>query len=304
VTRRGWLLFLAMSVIWGVPYLFIRVAVRDVSPSGVVFARTLVAALLLAPLAIGRGQHRRLRGHWRAVIAFTALEIAIPWYLLTSAEKHLSSSLAGLLVAAVPLIGVVLGRALGEAEVTTPRRWTGLVLGFAGVAFLVGLQFGRVDMTAVVEVVLVAVCYAAGPFVLTRRLSDVPSLAVISASLTITAIAYAPFAIASRPDHVGTKPLLAILALAVVCTAVGFLVFFVLVADVGPTRSTVVTYVNPAVAIALGVVVLGEHLTAGMIVGFPLVLIGSALATSRGVTAAPAVEAQSVLPESRSVRLG
>src|SRR4051794_6114420 len=133
------MLFAAMSVIWGVPYLFIRVAVRDVSPTGVVFARTVIAALLLLPLAVARGQHVSLRGRWHWVVAFTALEIAMPWYLLTSAEEHLSSSLAGLLVAAVPLIGVVLSRLLGETEVITRRRAAGLVLGFAGVAFLVGL---------------------------------------------------------------------------------------------------------------------------------------------------------------------
>lgn len=293
-----------MSVIWGVPYLFIRVAVRDVSPSGVVFARTAVAAVLLLPLAIARGQHRRLSGRWGWIAAFTALEIAIPWYLLTSAEEHLTSSLAGLLVAAVPLIGVVLSRLVGQAEVMTVRRWAGLIVGFAGVAVLVGLQFGNIDMTAVVEVVLVAVCYAAGPFVLSRQLSDVPSLAVVAAALTLTTVVYAPFAIASRPSHVGTKPILALVALATVCTAVGFLIFFALVAEVGPTRSTVITYVNPAVAIALGVAVLGEPLTVGMIVGFPLVLVGSALATTRGKGDVVTPDDQRMLSEERSVTLG
>jgi drug/metabolite transporter (DMT)-like permease len=290
-----------MSVIWGVPYLFIRVAVRDVSPTGVVFARTVIAALLLLPLAVIRGQPSRLRGRWHWVAAFAALEIAMPWYLLTSAEEHLSSSLAGLLVAAVPLIGVVLSRLLGETDVITRRRGAGLILGFAGVAFLVGLQFGHVDTTAVIEVLTVAVCYAAGPFVLTRQLSDVPSLAVISAALTMTAIGYAPFAIASRPSHVGMKPLLAVLALAVICTAIGFVVFFALIGEVGPTRSTVITYVNPAVAIALGVAVLGEHLTTGMIVGFPLVLLGSFLATSRSLPVPAAGEQPPAVPETPSV---
>jgi drug/metabolite transporter (DMT)-like permease len=297
-------LFAAMSVIWGVPYLLIRVAVRDVNPSGVVFARTAIAALLLLPLAVTRGQPKRLRGRWHWLVAFTVLEIALPWYLLTSAEEHLTSSLAGLLVAAVPLIGVVLSRLLGDTEVMTRRRGAGLFLGFAGVAFLVGLQFGHVDTTAVVEVILVAVCYAAGPFVLSRRLSDVPSVAVLSAALTMTAIGYAPFAIASRPSHVGIKPALAILALAVVCTAIGFLVFFALIAEVGPTRSTVITYVNPAVAIGLGVAVLGEHLTAGMIVGFPLVLVGSVLATSHRQVGSGAGEQQPAVPETRSVMPG
>jgi drug/metabolite transporter (DMT)-like permease len=280
MTRRGWVLFLAMCVIWGLPYLLIRVAVRDLSPSAVVFGRTSIAALLLLPLAIGRGVLPELRGHWRWLVLFTLLELTIPWFLLTSAEEHLTSSLAGLLVAAVPLVGVALSRLTGQAEVMTRRRWAGLVVGIAGVASLVGLQLGHIDLTAVGEIFVVAVGYAAGPLVLSRRLADVPSLAVVSASLTMTAVIYAPFAVASHPHHIGAKVVWSVLGLAVLCTALAFLVFFALIADVGPNRATVITYVNPAVAIALGVAVLGEHLSAGMIVGFPLVLIGSVLATS------------------------
>ena len=129
------------------------------------------------------------------------------------------------------------------------------------------------------EVFIVAIGYAAGPLVLSRRLSDLPSVAVIAVSLAITAVVYAPFALTSHPHHVSAEVIWSVLALAVVCTAIAFLVFFALIADIGPTRATVITYVNPAVAIALGVTILGEHLTAGMIVGFPLVLIGSVLAT-------------------------
>jgi drug/metabolite transporter (DMT)-like permease len=168
----------------------------------------------------------------------------------------------------------------------TPRRWTGLMIGVAGVGSLVGLQVGHLDMTAVGEIFIVAVGYAAGPFVLSRQLSDVPSLAVVSVSLSLTALGYAPFALTSHPHDVGAKVIWSVIGLAVLCTAIAFLVFFALIAEAGPTRSTVITYVNPAVAIALGVTVLGEHLTTGMIVGFPLVLIGSVLATSHSGDAA------------------
>jgi drug/metabolite transporter (DMT)-like permease len=279
-------LFAAMCLIWGLPYLLIRVAVRDLSPSTVVFARTGLAALLLMPVAIWRGALPSLRGHWRWLLVFAVVELAIPWFLLTSAEQHLTSSLAGLLVAPVPLLGVALSRIIGHAETMTSRRWAGLVIGVAGVAALVGLQVGHIDMTAVLEIFVVAIGYAAGPLVLAHRLSDAPSIAVVSVSLTITAVIYAPFALASHPHHISGEVIWSVLTLAVICTAVAFLVFFALIADIGPTRSTVITYVNPAVAIALGVTVLGEHLTAGMIVGFPLVLIGSVLATTRSKTPA------------------
>jgi drug/metabolite transporter (DMT)-like permease len=280
MTRRGWALFLAMCVIWGLPYLLIRVAVRDLSPATVVFARTAIAALLLLPIAIGRKVLPELRGHWRWLLVFTMVELTIPWFLLTTAEEHLTSSLAGLLVAAVPLVGVGLSRLTGQAEQMTGRRWAGLMIGIAGVASLVGLQVGHIDMAAVGMIFLVAIGYAAGPLVLSRRLAAVPSIAVVTASLTITAVLYAPFALTSHPGHVSGEVIWSVIGLAVLCTAVAFIVFFALIAEVGPTRATVITYVNPAVAIALGVAVLGEHLTAGMVVGFPLVLVGSVLATS------------------------
>lgn len=281
MTRRGWALFVAMCLIWGLPYLLIRVSVRDLSPATVVFARTAIAAVLLLPIAYAKRTLPQLRGHWRWLVAFTVVELAVPWYLLTSAEEHLTSSLAGLLVAAVPLVGIGLARLVGQSEVMTGRRWAGLIVGVSGVGSLVGLQLGHIDMAAVGEVFIVAVGYAAGPLVLSRQLSAVPSLAVVSVSLSITAIGYAPFALTSHPHDVGAKVIWSVIGLAVVCTAIAFLVFFALIAEAGPTRSTVITYVNPAVAIALGVTVLGEHLTTGMIVGFPLVLIGSVLATSQ-----------------------
>jgi drug/metabolite transporter (DMT)-like permease len=273
-------LFIAMCLIWGLPYLLIRVAVRDLDPETVVFARTAIGALLLLPIAIWRGVLPGLRGYWRWLIVYTIVELTIPWLLLTSAEQHLTSSLAGLLVAGVPLVGVVLSRIVGVAETMTRRRWAGLVVGIAGVAALVGLQVGSIDMTAVLEIFIVTIGYATGPLVLSHRLSGAPSMAVVSVSLALTAVVYAPFALTSHPHHISGEVIWSVITLAVVCTAVAFLVFFALIADIGPTRATVITYVNPAVAIALGVTVLGEHLTAGMIIGFPLVLIGSVLATT------------------------
>jgi drug/metabolite transporter (DMT)-like permease len=272
-----------MCVIWGLPYLLIRVAVRDLSPANVVFARTAIGALLLVPIAAWRGTVPALRGHWRWVLIYTLVELAIPWYLLTSAEQHLTSSLAGLLVAAVPLIGVVLSRLFGNHEPVDARRMTGLLVGIAGVAALVGLDLGQVNMVAVVMVLLVAVAYATGPLILDRHLSDLPSMAVVAASLAITAVTYAPVALTSPPSHVSGEVIASVITLAVICTALAFLIFFALIAAIGPTRATVITYVNPAVAIALGVTILGEPLTSGMLVGFPLVIVGSVLATSHRV---------------------
>lgn len=270
-----------MCLIWGLPYLLIRIAVRDLSPADLVFARTGIGALLLVPIAAWRGVLRGLRGHWKWLLAYTGVELTIPWLLLSSAEEHLTSSFAGLLVAAVPLVGIAMTKLFGLPEEMTARRWLGLLIGIAGVGSLVGLQVGKVDMAAVAEIAFVAVGYAVGPLILSHHLDEAPGLAVVAASLGITALVYAPIAIARPPHHLSGEVVWSVIGLAVICTALAFIVFFWLIAEVGPTRATVITYVNPAVAIALGVTVLGERLTAGMIVGFPLVLVGSYFATAR-----------------------
>src|SRR3954447_14878926 len=269
-----------MCLIWGVPYLLIRVAVEDGrSPATVVFLRTRIAALVLAPVAIRRGGLPDLVARWWPLLVYSAIEVALPWWLLTDAERHLSSALAGLLLAAVPLFGILLARIFGPAEVVDRWRILGLVLGAGGVAALVGLQIGHINVLAVGAVLLTALGYAAGPMVLSRRLADLPAVNVVAASLALSALAWAPAAAASWPTSVSAKAAGSVLGLALVCTAIAFLVFFALIAEVGPSRATVITFVNPAVAIALGIAVLGERFTAGMAVGFPLVLAGSVLAT-------------------------
>ncbi len=273
-----------MSVIWGIPYLLILVAVRDLSPAVLVLGRTTIAALLLLPIAAARGELRPLKGHWVALLVFAAIEIAIPWVLLGTAEQHISSSLTALLIAAVPLVGAVIARTSGDRERLGRSSLVGLVLGLVGVAAIVGLNLEGAGVLPLTEVALVAVCYAVGPVILQRYLADLPAFGVISASLAVTALAFVPFALASLPSE--TPPASAIwsvLALAVVCTAVAFVLFFALIAEVGAVRATVITYINPAVAALLGVAILDEHFTAGMAVGFALVLVGSALATRRNV---------------------
>jgi drug/metabolite transporter (DMT)-like permease len=211
----------------------------------------------------------------------------IPWLLLGVAEQRLSSSLTGLLIASVPLVGAVLAVATRLDDRLDGRRLAGLLLGFAGVAALVGFEVGGGDLGAVAALAVVAVCYATGPLILSRWLSHLPGLGVITASLALTALAYLPVGLAQAPSSwPGTDVALAVVGLAVVCTAVAFLVFFALIAEVGPTRSTVITYVNPAVAVLLGVTLLDEAFTLATAAGFVLILAGSVLATQRSPSAA------------------
>jgi drug/metabolite transporter (DMT)-like permease len=272
-------MFAALCVIWGIPYLLIRVAVKELSPAFLVFARTAIGAALLLPIAARRRELRVLLPAWRPLLLFTVVEIAIPWLLLSRAEERLASSLTGLLVAAVPLVAAAVTAASGSAHRPEGRSWIGLLIGIFGVAALVGLDFGRVGLVPLLEVFVVVLGYTTGPMVLSRSLSDLPSLGVIAASLTVTAVVYAPFAAFELPKHVRADVVLSVVGLGVVCTALAFLIFFALIAEVGPVRATVITYVNPAVAAVLGVALLSEHFTVGMAIGFALVLGGSVLAT-------------------------
>jgi drug/metabolite transporter (DMT)-like permease len=277
-----------MCVIWGIPYLLIRVAVRELAPVTLVFLRTAIGALILTPVAAYRGELRPLLRRWRPVLAYTAVEVAIPWVLLARAETKLTSSLTGLLIAAVPLVGALIVTLTGDREQLGGRRWLGLLVGIAGVAAIVGLNLGQINVVALVEIGFVAVGYAVGPIIFSRSMTDLPAYGVVAASLLLSAIVYAPFAAANWPTKLPSAHVIeSVLGLAIICTALAFLVFFALIAEVGPVRATVITYINPAVAAVLGVTLLNEHLTTGMVVGFALVLIGCVLATGRSPEAIP-----------------
>jgi drug/metabolite transporter (DMT)-like permease len=283
MTRRGALLFAAMCVIWGIPYLLIKVAVEDLSPSMLVLARTAIAVLILLPIALARHELRPLLPYWLPLLAFAAIEIALPWVLLGEAETEISSSLTGLLIATVPLVATVIALTTGDRERPPPQTAFGLLLGLVGVAAIVGVNVEG-GVVPIVEVTIVAVCYAVGPAILQRWLSGLPALGVITASLAVTAVAYVPIvALGSAGEAPSAIAVGAVLGLAVVCTALAFLLFFALIAEVGPVRATVITYVNPAVAALLGVAILDERFTVGMGVGFALVLAGSVLATQPGI---------------------
>jgi drug/metabolite transporter (DMT)-like permease len=284
LSRRGWLLFVVMSVVWGIPYLLIKVADDGgVSVPVLVFTRVALGALLLLPAAIRGGQLRALKGNVRWLATFTAVEIVGPWFLLSDAERHLPSSTSGLLIAVVPIISAVLAIATGSGDRLTPIRWAGLAIGLGGVALLAGRDAGHGDALPVIEVLLTALGYAIGPLIANRKLAGLPPVAVNAVCLAAAAVVYAPFAVLTWPHAVPSAKVLASLAgLGVVCTAAAFLLFFALIAEAGPARATVITYVNPAVAVALGALVLGEHLTPLIGASFVLILGGSVLATRAG----------------------
>lgn len=287
MTARGWFLFSLMGVVWGIPYLMIKVAVdAPLSPSVVVFTRCALGAILLFPFALRQGGLvRTVRIHWLPMLAFACIEIIGPWFTLTDAERHLSSSTAGLLIAGVPIVGVALARFFGDTEHLGVRRMTGLALGLAGVAVLTVPHLTGGDALSLAEVLLTVVGYATAPLIAARWLKDVPTLQLIIPCLALAAVVYAGPAAATRPPEMPSASVLAALAgLGVICTALAFVAFLELIKEVGPTRATVFTYVNPAVAVAAGALFLGEDLTWGIGAAFALILAGSVLATTTGRT--------------------
>lgn len=278
-----------MCVLWGVPYLLIKVAVEGVSVPVLVFARTAIGGLLLLPFAFRNGAYgvfSVVLAHWRPLLAFTLCEMVGPWFFLSDAERTLPSSLAGLIIATVPVLAAIVTRLTGSTERLTWQRRLGLAVGLVGVAVLVWPKLSGGDAWPIAEVLLTALGYAIAPLIMARFLSSVPGLPMTAVSLTAVAVIYTPPAILTWPDRWPDAGVLAaIAALAVICTALAFLVFFALIREVGPVRAPVFTYVNPAVAVLAGVVVLGEQLSVLIVAAFGLILAGSVLATSRQVTA-------------------
>lgn len=278
MSRRAVILFIALGVAWGIPYLLIKVAVDELSPAELVLARTVLASLILLPLALARGSVRPVLKRWRWLVLFSLVEIAVPWVALGRAEQRLPSSTTGLLIAAVPLVGVALAFVTGRAERLSATGWLGIAVGISGVAALVGLDVSGSDLGAVAELGVVVVGYAIGPAILARQLRDLPGIGVMATALTLTSLIYVPVVLVGDgvPSALPSGDVIwSVVLLASVCTAAAFLLLFALVGEVGPVRATTITYLNPAVAVVAGAIVLNEPVTVWTVLGFVLVVSGS-----------------------------
>jgi drug/metabolite transporter (DMT)-like permease len=283
MSARAWVAFAAVSTLWGMPYLFIKIAVDDgVSPVFLAWVRVVLGAAVLLGLAWRAGTLRALRGRWRWIAVFGLVEVSLPFPLIAAGEQHVSSSLAAIIVAAAPLFVALLALRFDADERVTGSRLVGLVVGLAGVVALVGIDVaGRGDETLGAAAVLTAAfCYAVGPMVLKRHLADLDPRASMGGALAVAAVALTPAMAISPPSSVPSgSALVALAVLGLFCTAAAFVFYGALVAEAGPGRALVITYVAPVVALALGVAVLGESVGAGAIVGLLLILAGSWLST-------------------------
>lgn len=289
MTRRGLILFVTLSIIWGLPYLFIKYAVDELDPSIVVLSRTLPSAVLLLAWTAYRGKLRGSLQYWKVALLFACVEMLFPWWWITAAEREISSGLTGLLLATVPLFGVLIAKLRGHESQINRSQASGLVVGIAGVACLVGVNPDQVEisMVAVAMVLASAFGYALGPAVISTTLNKADAASLIAMSLSIVSVLYIPLAIVNWPEQIpSARALGSIAVLSLVCTVAAFLIFFALIDEVGPIHATLVTYINPAVALVLGVLLLNEPVTLGLIIGFPLVLVGSWLASRKPATTA------------------
>jgi drug/metabolite transporter (DMT)-like permease len=280
VSPRGWALFGAVSVVWGVPYLFIKLAVEDLSPGFVAWSRVAMAALILLPIAWRAGALRGLPVRWLAAFAF--FEITMPFPLIAFGEQRVSSSLAAIMIAAVPLVIAFLALRFEPSEQPTRTRFVGMLVGLCGVVALVGIDVGghTSELVGALAVLAATFGYAVGPLIVKRHLSSGDPLGPVAGALGIASIYLLPLAVAGWPTETPSGDAIASVAvLGAVCTALAFLIFFRLIAEIGPSRASIITYVNPVVALALGVAILGEHVTTGAVAGLLLILAGSWLST-------------------------
>jgi drug/metabolite transporter (DMT)-like permease len=283
MSARAWAGFAAMSLIWGIPYLFIKVAVDGgMPPAFIAWVRCVLAAAILLALAHHAGLLGSLRGHWRWLLAYALAEIVIPFPLIAAGEQHVSSGLAAILIAAVPLFIALLAIRFDREEKATGRRLVGLVVGLAGVVVLMGIDVaGETDeLLGALAILVAAFGYAVGPMTLKAKLRELDPRATMGASLAIAAIVLTPFAALAPPEAAPEADVIvALLVLGIVCTALAFVIFGALIAEIGPGRALVITYVNPVVAVALGVLILDERPGTGAIAGLLLILAGSWLST-------------------------
>lgn len=283
MSARAWTSFAVVSVLWGIPYLFISIAVdHGVSPGFLAWSRVLLGALVLLPFVWRAGLLGSLRPHWRWLLAYAIVEISIPFPLIAFGEERVSSSVAAILIAATPLIVAVLAYAFDHTERVAGRRLAGLIAGFAGVVALVGVDIAgdRDEVIGTIAILIAAIGYALGPMTLQSKLSTLEPRVVMAGALAVAAILLAPLAALTAPDAAfQSEAVASILVLGIFCTAAAFVLFGALVIDVGASRALVITYVAPVVALIAGIAVLSESPGVGTLIGLPLILGGSWLAT-------------------------
>ncbi len=288
MSKKGLILFLLAGIFWGLPYFFIVWALESFSTPTIVFARTLLGALILIPYAIKVGGIRPALRAWPYVVLFAVLEMVVPWFLITEAGKHIPSGLSGLLVSTVPFFAVaIMALVFKDRTALKPVPLAGMVIGFGGVVALIGIDslLGHIQPLWVTAVVFAALGYAIAPIMANVKMREVPTSGVIGMSMALVAVLYSPAALSELPGELASGPTVhawvALVVLGLVCSALAFVIFFELLKEVGPVKASLITYVNTAVALLLGILFLSEPVTPGLLLGIPLISLGLYLSAKK-----------------------
>ena len=287
MSRKGWALFALVGLLWGVPYLFMKVAVDELATPVIVFSRLLIGAIVLVPLALYEGTLRPAFKYWKYIALYAIAEMVIPWSLITNAQKELSSGVVALLVATVPIWATLFAHHTGDSTAAHRTRIFGIAIGLIGILFLVG--FETLDdvgnIRALIQVLVASASYAYAVNMITRKAPETSGVAINGIAMALSTVIFAPFAFTHLPSQ---KPsnhaVLATIGLGVICTALAFWVFFIVLKEIGSARASLVVYPNTAVAVMLGIFLLDEQLTLAIVIGLPMVLLGSYFASRKPST--------------------
>jgi len=287
MSRRNWFLFIFIGFLWGIPYLLIKVAVDELSPSVIVFSRVAIGSTILIPMAMKRGSLMPAIKAWKYVIPYAIGEMVGPWFLITAAEEKMTSGLAGLLVATVPIWATLIASFHGDKSVWQSKRLIGILIGFVGIVLVVGIESfsGRQSIVAIFMILIAAIGYAWAVTMVTAKIPHIEPISINAVAMVFTMFVYLPFLILHAPEKTPSiEAIGSVVVLGLFPTALAFILFFQLIKDIGTARGSLVTYLNTAFAVLLGVIILGEKFTLGIAIGLPLVLIGSYFASRKTTT--------------------
>lgn len=287
MSRRNWFLFIFIGFLWGIPYLLIKVAVDELSPSVIVFSRVAIGSAILIPMAMKRGSLMPAIKAWKYVIPYAIGEMVGPWFLITAAEEKMTSGLAGLLVATVPIWATLIASFHGDKSVWQSKRLIGILIGFVGIVLVVGIESfsGRQSIVAIFMILIAAIGYAWAVTMVTAKIPHIEPISINAVAMVFTMFVYLPFLILHAPEKTPSiEAIGSVVVLGLFPTALAFILFFQLIKDIGTARGSLVTYLNTTFAVLLGVIILGEKFTLGIAIGLPLVLIGSYFASRKTTT--------------------
>jgi drug/metabolite transporter (DMT)-like permease len=284
MSRKGWALFALVGVLWGVPYLFMKVAVEELATPVIVFSRLFIGAAVLIPVALSQKAVRSALKYWRYIAFYAVLEMVIPWTLITNAQKNLSSGVVALLVSTVPIWATLFAHHTGDSTAAHRTRIFGIAIGLVGITFLVGFEtLNDVgNIRALIQVLIASISYAYAVNMITRKAPGESGIAINGLAMLLSTIIFAPFALTHLPSQTpSSNAVLATIGLGVICTALAFWIFFLVLDEIGAARASLVVYPNTAVAVILGIFLLDENITLAIALGLPLVLVGSYFASRK-----------------------